>query len=437
MIAGEAAPRVTNGRFRVPRIEVGLATTPGRLRAISFGLIAGVVGLWIVGAVALNARHDAADDVATSAKPLLIDSQDLHVRLAEADAIASRAFLAGSLEPASVRAGYEKSVADAADLVGKIGDEVGDDGDLEAAVANVNAALPVYAGGVASARANNRLGYPVGAAYLRDASSSMQETILPDATRIYGAASARLADDYESGTAGSHVAFVLVVGIGLVLALAAVQFFLFRRTNRVLNAGLVVATVLVLALVAGSVARLAITQNDLVRAQRDGSDAVQVFAAARILTQQAQSASTLSVIDRDPDDKVLAIVDSLGGESGQTALLVEAERVLDRSGSPERMPETAARYSELRATLTNIQNALDDRDFDSATALALDDQTKRAAALDDRLAAEIRVADARFDDAAHDARAGDSAIAFSLTVGALLAALAIFLGLRRRIEEYR
>ena len=108
----------------------------------------------------------------------------------------------------------------------------------------------------------------------------MQDTILPDATTIYGAASARLADDYEAGTAGSHVAFVLVVGIGLVLALAAVQFFLFRRTNRVLNAGLVVATVLVLALVGGSVARLAITQNDLVRAQRDGSDAVQVFAAA-------------------------------------------------------------------------------------------------------------------------------------------------------------
>ena len=58
------------------------------------------------------------------------------------------------------------------------------------------------------------------------------------------------------------------------------------------------------------------------------------------------------MIDRDPDDKVLAIVDSLGGESGQTALLAEAERVLDRSGSPERMPEIAARYSELRGTLT-------------------------------------------------------------------------------------
>jgi len=63
---------------------------------------------------------------------------------------------------------------------------IGDD------LATLSAELPVYTDEAATARADNRLGLPLGAAYLREASALMRGTLLPAASDIYTRESRRL-----------------------------------------------------------------------------------------------------------------------------------------------------------------------------------------------------------------------------------------------------
>ena len=71
--------------------------------------------------------------------------------------------------------------------------------------------------------------------------------------------------------------------------LVAVQLFVTRRSNRILNVALVTATVVVLVLMSWTVFRFVSAQDSLQSAQRNGSDSVQLLSAARILVLQAQS----------------------------------------------------------------------------------------------------------------------------------------------------
>src|SRR5262249_57654530 len=63
------------------------------------------------------------------------------------------------------------------------------------AVRQLSAQLPVYTGLVENARTFNRLGLPVGAAYLREASALMRGQLLPAAQRLYQLATDRLGDE--------------------------------------------------------------------------------------------------------------------------------------------------------------------------------------------------------------------------------------------------
>ena len=76
--------------------------------------------------------------------------------------------------------------------------------------------LPVYTGLVETARADNRLGLPVGAAYLAEASQLMRSRLLPAADALYRQENARLAAVYGQAT-GLPVLGVVVALIAAVV----------------------------------------------------------------------------------------------------------------------------------------------------------------------------------------------------------------------------
>jgi hypothetical protein len=418
------------------RVRAGsIATTPARLRLASVLLVGGIVALWAASALALEARHDAATEIASESALLLIDAEELYVNLADADATASRAFL--DLESDDVRRRYEENLSAAAGQLGVIGDEVGGDSGTQQAVAVVSDGLPEYASSVATARVNNRLGNPVGAAYLRQASGQMRNGILPETTRIFRDASERMASDYRSGTSSPQVVVMAVVAGLVLIGLVTTQIYLFRRTHRILNVGLVVATVLVIAAVAASLVWFDRSQDDLVRAQREGSDHVHVLGAARILGLRAQSASTLAVIDRQSTDEALTLAGELGGDSGRGGLLSKAAVLLERTGSEATMRDIRASFARFRGALTDVQGALEGRDFPRAERLALGRQSERAVQLDEQLGDEVDIAKARLADATAAARAGYAVVAVAMSLAALLAISLVLFGIRPRIAEYR
>ena len=99
--------------------------------------------------------------------------------------------------------------------------------------------LAVYTDLIATARANDNVGNPVGVAYLREASALMQNTILPLAERLY-AEQARAVADTLTHTAQLPATAITVTTVVLI-ALAIAHMYLARKSRRRCNPGLIVA----------------------------------------------------------------------------------------------------------------------------------------------------------------------------------------------------
>src|SRR6266705_6063378 len=170
---------------------LGVTATPGQLRLLLAGLVSlsliwGAVAAWVV-----SQRASGASDVLWTSEPLSLDGQQIYRALSDADATAASAFLSGGLEPIAARHRY---LADIAAAAAHLESATAAAGHSAAArnLATLSAGLPVYTGEVETARADNRLGLPLGAAYLREASSLMRGTLLPAARQISAVASGEL-----------------------------------------------------------------------------------------------------------------------------------------------------------------------------------------------------------------------------------------------------
>ena len=191
--------------------------------------------------------------------------------------------------------------------------------------------LSAYAERVAAARTNRRLGQPVGAAYMRAASAQMRDEILPAATTVWRDAAVRLQDDYETGTSSSWpIAFGVAGGV-VALGLVALSVFLTLRTRRLLNLGVLVATVLLLAAVSASLVLVAHQHDSLMRAQEDGSDPAQMLSVAHFLALQGQADANLALGEQGTGEAYVEEFQTsaarVGGAGDSPGLIDEARTI--------------------------------------------------------------------------------------------------------------
>jgi hypothetical protein len=286
-------PRSSVVLRRRSRFSAGLATTPGRLAlattvAVVACLILGVTG-FLAGNGQSAALHDAQRDAAQ-----LVGTQELRNDLVSADATATNAFLVGGLEPAEARERYEGSLSEAAQAVPSLAATARGAGEA-ADLAAVSDSVQRYAGLVESARANNRQGFPVGAAYLDQASAALRDEVLPTIDEVAVSTSQRV--DADMGSISLAQALLLFVLLGLV-ALGAVQLWLARRTHRVLNTGLAAASV---ALLVGGVVTVAavLGGNGVARSVASGPYAATVATSEALsLATDAKSMESFTLIKR-------------------------------------------------------------------------------------------------------------------------------------------
>lgn len=132
----------------------------------------------VIAALTADQHASAAAEVVAVSEPLSLDAEQIYQSLSDADATAANGFLAGGLEPAADRQRYNADITQAAirieaasALMGAsaartglpshpekqapAGSATGDD------LAALSAGLPVYAGEVQIARADDRLGLPL------------------------------------------------------------------------------------------------------------------------------------------------------------------------------------------------------------------------------------------------------------------------------------
>ncbi|WP_329498631.1 hypothetical protein [Kitasatospora herbaricolor] len=447
-------PPKVPGRFdlagRIRRIADARHTAPGRLRlagallavlTVAFGLLTG----WQV-----NSRAQAADRVVSYSQPLSQAAADIHRSLADADTTAATGFLLAGAEPKAVRERYEKDLATASRLIAEAAARTTASSPAQQWLASLNQQIPVYAGLVETARADNRLGFPLGGAYLRYASQQMRDNLLPDAAKLADAENEALERDYAEARAVPWAAFVL--GLLALAALVRVQQVLFRRTNRVLNIGLVGSSVAMLAAVLWLVAGSWITADRLAESARDGSTPLRALNAARLDVLTARLAENLHLVARGSStqyaDLWAATAKDLAGSAGDAApggALGEARRLAPRDAADavdqarKECATWAARHDAAMAKETvdgDYQAALDATitvkeadvpNTSDASFSATDQQLERAAGI------EL----ARFKAAAGGTGGLLDALALGAGALALVAAVSAVRGLGRRLAEYR
>jgi hypothetical protein len=441
--APAAGPRL--GSELGGRAKSRLATTPGRLRLASFAIIAAVVIMWVAGATTVAARQSATRQVGLESEPLLVGAQSIYASMADADATAANAFLTGGLEPASLGARYDADIKQASDRLADVTRQVGSASDATTAVRTMTDQLPVYAGLVEAARANNRQGFPVGAAYLREASTLMRSQILVAADQLYQLESRRLDSSYRSGASNADLIAILVGGLLAIVILIATQLYLLRRTNRVFNVALLVATALTIVLIVWVSGIFVVEHHHLAQARRAGSDPVKTMAQARILALKAQSDESLTLIARGNGQKYStdfdAIVTQLGGKDGNAGLLAQASQESAGAQHAIDVSDVVASYKAYLNAHQRVRAAADSGKFSDAVTLATGtaagDEGPIFTQLDNAMNTAINNSQQQFVRQASAARNTFGLITLGLIVLAVAIGLLALLGTQQRINDYR
>lgn len=425
------------GRTRRGRSTPQTLTTAGAVLAL-VSVLFGVMGVLTV-----RGRADASRDMVTRSGPLTVNAQEIYRALSDADATAAGAFLAGGLEPPAARNRYLQDIAQATAALSDAATDAGDADATRRALATLSAQLPVYTGLIETARTNNRQGFPLGAAYLREASGLMRSTLLPAAAQLYEMETTRLADDQDRAT-GFPWAMTLL-GLLLLVGLVMVQRYLTRRTNRVMNLGLVAATAAVAMSLLWAAVAFHRQGSDLDESSRDGSAQVTVLARARFAALEARADESLTLVARgdgavyQKDFERLAA--TLGDKNGGGGLLERARTAATDATGESTTTTAAAEYAKWLASHQQVRKLDDGGDYDKAVDLAIGSSPDGAATafskLDAALAQAIEHGRQRFDQAAARARGALSGAVYVLSLLALLAAGSAVLGIRQRLREYR
>jgi hypothetical protein len=290
-----SSPRTLDARASVAWLRRFARTTPGVVAVIAVAVTAGCVIAGLVCGAQLDGRIAEHNAVLDHSEPLAYAAQNLYAALSAADAAAASAFLSGGIETAPIRARYQQALADTTSALADV-TAGATDPNTRTAAAEISAQLVAYTGLVESARANNRQGFPIGSAYLREASSLMQSTLLSGAERIYTGNLAAVDEDQRAVESLPTAGLVL---LGLVLvAIGVGSVMLSRRTNRQFNLGLVVASGAVLLVGVWIVVAIRLAAGAIEQSRTEGTAMFGHLAKARILAQQARTDETLQLIAR-------------------------------------------------------------------------------------------------------------------------------------------
>lgn len=443
----------------VARLRVAAHTEPGRLRIVGAAL-AGL--LLLFGAVTIAQVADRTAVVGTvidRSQPVSTDAASIYRSLADANTTAAAGFLAGGEEPAGVRRRYERDIETAAVLLAAAAAHSGGSEQAAKHIEVLSQGLPVYTGLVETARANNRQGLPLGGAYLRYADQQMQERLLPAAEALYDLETEHFQSDLDNARAWPWLA----VGAGL-LALAVLgwaQRRHYRRTNRVLNRGLVTATAATVVLQVWLVTAHAFARTALDDADRDAAQSLSVLYDGWTNALQARGHENMTLVARgagdDFEEEYQKRMDELAGSRSlgrppeapfagaeSTGLLHSA---LDLANNEEgRRPlrealSSTEAWRERHATARELENA---GDYDAAVArvIGAGDAYQGSTAetfdqVNDALGRAVTLEQEQFDQAAEGGRAALRGLVVGAVTCCVFGAAGALVGIGRRLSEYR
>lgn len=419
---GRGIGRAWSGLRSVVGGHTNATSTPARLRAFMVATAIVTLLFGVLSAIGVD-RRAASLTAADSASQQLLAVQDVQVRLVHADAIARENYLRGGIEDGAKRATYASELAAVSNGLVAVSNRVLRN--EAATLAEVSAQLSRYSGLVEQARANNRQGFPVGAAYLRTANSLSSDMAI-GLQSVQASLRQQVNDSLDR--ADKAGAWLHATGWPLLIVLVLGGAWMAARFRRILNVPVVLAalvTLLVL-VIGGAVQGSAMSAaEDATASELQAADlAAQARSAA--FTAHAQESSTLIARGSGGDDS-----------AWQTSVAT-TELALDRlcrTANECSLQSYLAAYTAAHAAVRASDNSGDwdsarssSLDGDAAAAFeAFDGVSSDAAALLGRKAASAM-------SSATDGLAGLRIVVF--LAGLIVAAL-VLVGYGQRLREYR
>ncbi|MEU1477328.1 hypothetical protein ACFYZ8_01930 [Streptomyces sp. NPDC001668] len=449
-VPGPAPARRTAFAEGFDQLRAAATTEPGRLRIIGAALALLVVLFGAVTAWQTGERAAAADDVLNKSQPLSSAAADIYLYLADANTTASSSFLAGGQESAGSRKRYEDDIDRAAAGLVRAASNSDPDSPAAKTVAELNTLLPEYKGLVEQARTYNRQGFPVGGAYLRYANEKMQERMLPKAQNLYTSENQRLRADYADATPYPWAA----IGLG-VLALAGLawaQHRTYRRTNRVLNHGLVAATATATVVLLWLVVGHSFARAGLNASYDHGVRSLNVLHDARIASLKARGNENLTLVARGAETVV--VKDARGEDVTYDAYdyafdrdmdtlgkgLAEASRLADDTTGRKPVIAAEGNMTVWKQRHKAAREQDDDGNYKEALARVIGDKDATRECFDSvdaNLDHALDHEEKEFARSAGDGLDAMTGLSAGAAVLAVLGAAGAVLGIGRRLSEYR
>jgi hypothetical protein len=437
---GGVLPMVTENL--VPRLRRTISTTPGRLGSTMVGLILLSLITGVVGLLTVQQRADTLDSLARYREPVSAAAQQIYRSLSDADATAASAFLSGAVEPPSMRDRYDIDIAQAgAALAVAAGDSEGS-ADAAGPLNQLVTQIPIYTGLVERAAAGNAEGFPVGSAYLREADGLMHNKLLPAAQQLYDVDTALLATDQDEATAIPWTAAVL--GVLLLIALIFAQRYLTRRTNRVLNTGLLVGTIAVIVAILWAGIGLVVETVHTDSGRTSGSAQVDLLAQVRTKALQARTDEMLTLVARggeDYDKEFTQLASQLGGKDGSGGLLGQLRAASTDPTMSKQLVAAEADAKQWFGLHQQVTTTTANGDYAGAVRLALGSDAKGEAGtfyrLDGTLNDAVEQGRKEFITQTETAGFVLSAMPLGMLLMAVIAATGSAIGIWKRLREYR
>lgn len=195
-------------------------TTPGHLQMLVTMTAVTAGALFVIGAGTLVVAQRSVAGMHRATVPAIVGAQQIHATLADADRAEANAFLSGATEAAAPHRLYTSDIAKATQQLEEAAEQASGDAAVGQQIRDISVEVTEYTTLVDIARADNEQGFPVGAAYLRQASELMHRPVDGILARVDQLGDLDAKDlDAENTT--------LIVTVGMLLLYAGAAFAVF------------------------------------------------------------------------------------------------------------------------------------------------------------------------------------------------------------------
>ncbi|MGW4113719.1 hypothetical protein ACWEFJ_22860 [Actinosynnema sp. NPDC004786] len=405
-----------------------LGRTEGKLTMIAALTSVSALLLGLIGLLVLQGKQDLLDDAVERRGVLTSAALDIYRAFADADATSLDAVLVDQQRSPQLQQEFRENVFDALDAL-RVAAERDGGGSAAERVRRLTDLVPQYVQFVETGWSAGREGHPVATSYLSQASSLAHQRILPDAKALYDDQIAELTEAQRDASSQSWPLWLL--GVAVLGVLHWSNRFLFKRTKRRYNTGLVTAAVLTGVALLVTAIPLLVSGGHAADSIRQREEVVAPLAQARNVGRSADGREARLLIYPSVGDKEalrndLAEIARLIAEAGRSA--TDRERI-------DQAAEQARKWADADAVLIATDSRMT---YPETGSLVTPPEQGKSTAeqVDEHLTAAISAYTTASADATAAARAwlGGLDVVFALLMaGAAVAALA---GLRPRIAEY-